>query len=169
RAPPPSGPRRPDGSRDVRTSRSGLAPARPCPSEAVVAFELFGQCGPARRKRRGLVFGADRSDDRGPALRGRSSSTDIRGTRTIAGYVLESLQDERAGIALAEVFEHEGGRPHRCHGVSDPTPGDLRRRSVDGLEERGIPPGWVEVRRGGQPKRTLERSPKVGQDIGVEV
>src|SRR5439155_25845748 len=98
-----------------------------------------------------------------------STNTDMRGTRTIAGYVLESLQDERAGIALAEVFEHEGGRPHRCHGVSDPTPGDLRRRSVDGLEERGIPPGWVEVRRGGQPKRTLERSPKVGQDIGVEV
>src|SRR4051794_12570078 len=87
----------------------------------------------------------------------------------VLGDVAERVHDEAGGFLLAQVVEHQRARPDRGHRVRDALARASRGRAVDRLEHRGVLALGIEVRRSGQPQRTLERASQVSQDVTEEV
>src|SRR5881628_2957430 len=75
--------------------------------------------------------------------------------------------DRTAGIALAEVLEHQRDGADGSDRARDAFAGVLRGRSVDGFEHRNAT--RVDVPRGGDAKTAADRGAEVGDDVAEKV
>src|SRR5699024_11673576 len=65
--------------------------------------------------------------------------------------------------------QHQGHGEDRGARVGNPLPGDIRGRTVHGLEHGGVVVGRVDIARGGQADAAGHRARQVGQNVSEEV
>ena len=80
-----------------------------------------------------------------------------------------ALRIAAAACSSPSQLKHHGGAEDRARRVGDPFPGDVRRRAVDGLEERRTTPLGIEIGRRVQPQAAGDPARQVAEDVAEEI
>src|SRR3954470_4761189 len=114
-----------------------------------------------------VMWRSEAGDDRVGELVGAGGAAEVAGHRLLlADRRLERVADARGAFAIVHVFEHHAGREHERRRICDPLPGNVRCRTVHGLEDR---PAMTDVGAGREAEAADEPRDLVGEDVAEEV
>ena len=88
---------------------------------------------------------------------------------SVGKCLLHRPADRRRSLVLPQPIEHHGRAEDRTRGIGDPFAGDVRRGTVNGLEERRKAPLGIEIGRRVQPQAAGDSARQVAEDVAEEI
>ena len=111
-----------------------------------------------------------RSDDSSRGIGGRRLTAKIARQRTaFAGHALDGAHETGRSVGLAEVLQHQHGRPERAQRIGNAAAHDVECRAVNGLEHGRECALRIDVARGRDAEAAGKRRCEIRENVGVQV